>query len=51
MESTAIEIVNAYKAIKRNQCDTAVAIINKYAPPLVLAETIETLNAQQTMDL
>jgi len=41
--------VSTYKAIKRNQTDTAVSIIKCYAPPLVLAETIETVNAQQTL--
>lgn len=43
--------VSTYKAIKRSQCDTAVTIINGYAPPLVLSETIETLNNQQSLNL
>lgn len=43
--------VSTYKAIKRNQADTAVSIIRCYVPPLVLSETIETMNAQQTLDV
>lgn len=30
--------VNTYKAIKRNQCDTAVELISGYTPPYVLAD-------------
>lgn len=41
--------VSTYKAIKRNQTDTAIAVIQCYVPPLVLSETIESLNAQQTL--
>lgn len=41
--------VSTYKAIKRNQTDTAITIIQCYAPPLVLAETIDTVNAQQIL--
>ncbi|NBH24654.1 hypothetical protein D3Z60_02320 [Lachnospiraceae bacterium] len=43
--------VSTYKAIKRNQADTAVSIIQCYVPPLVLSETIDTLNAQQTLNV
>ncbi|MCM1256495.1 MAG: ORF6C domain-containing protein [Roseburia sp.] len=43
--------VSTYKAIKRNQADTAISIIRQYVPPLVLAETIETVNAQQVLDI
>lgn len=43
--------LSTYKAIKRNQTDTAITIIQRYAPPLVLVETIETLNAQQNLRL
>lgn len=43
--------VSTYKAIKRNQADTAVSIIQCYAPPLVLSETIDTVNAQQTLNV
>lgn len=42
--------VSTYKAIKRNQTDTAIAIIQGYVPPLVLSETIKMENAQQTFD-
>lgn len=43
--------VSTYKAIKRNQADTAVSIIQCYVPPLVLSETIDTVNAQQTLEM
>ena len=43
--------VSTYKAIKRNQADTAVSIIQCYVPPLVLSETIDTVNAQQTLNV
>lgn len=43
--------VSTYKAIKRNQADTAVSIIQCYVPPLVLSETIDTVNSQQTLDV
>lgn len=43
--------VSTYKAIKRNQADTAVSIIQCYVPPLVLSETIDTLNAQQALEV
>lgn len=43
--------VSTYKAIKRNQTDTAIKIIQRYVPPLVLSETIETMNAQQKLDV
>lgn len=43
--------VSTYKAIKRNQADTAVTIIQCYVPPMVLSETIEALNAQQTLNV
>ncbi len=41
--------VSTYKAIKRNQTDAAIAIIQAYTPPLVIAEAIKDLNAQQTL--
>lgn len=41
--------ISPYKAIKRNQTDKAIAIIRQYTPPLVLSETIETVNAQQNL--
>ena len=41
--------VRTYKAIKRNQCDLAVDIINRYELPLILREEIADCNAQMTM--
>lgn len=43
--------VSTYKAIKRNQTEAAVLIIQGYKPPLVLSETITYENAQQTLDM
>ncbi len=43
--------VSTYKAIRRNQADTAITIIQNYVPPLVLSETIETTNAQQKFNI
>lgn len=43
--------VSSYKAIRRSQADTAVSIIQRYAPPLAMADTIRTVNAQQTMEV
>lgn len=41
--------ITSYKAIKRNQCDLAIAVINKYELPLVLAEQVKDCNAQLNM--
>lgn len=41
--------VSTYKAIKRNQTDLAVQIIETYKPPLVIAERIESENAQENL--
>ena len=41
--------VSTYKAIKRNQTDLAVQIIEAYKPPLVIAERIESENAQENL--
>ncbi|MDD3393819.1 MAG: ORF6C domain-containing protein [Anaerotignum sp.] len=38
--------VSSYKAIKRNQCDIAVGIIDSYMPPIVIRNEIEAVNAQ-----
>lgn len=38
--------VNTYKAIKRNQCDVAIKIINEYELPMYLKERIDNENAQ-----
>lgn len=43
--------VRSYKSIKRNQVDKAIEVIQRYEPPFFLAEQIETVNAQQTIDL
>ena len=43
--------VKSYKAIKRSQCDKAVEIIRKYEMPMVLANRIDNINAQQILDL
>mgnify|MGYP000487136787 CR=1 FL=1 len=41
--------VSTYKAIKRNQCDQAVSIIDEYELPFVLTEEIRDCNAQISM--
>lgn len=41
--------VNAYKAIKRNQCDLAVKIIEDYVLPMYLKEEIDAENAQMCL--
>lgn len=38
--------VTTYKAIKRNQCDIALEIINSYKVPMALSEEIANCNAQ-----
>lgn len=43
--------VNTYKAIKRNQCDLAVEIINGYDLPICLKEEIETENSQISLSV
>lgn len=40
--------VNTYKAIKRNQCDVAIKIINEYELPMYLKDRIDTENAQES---
>ena len=40
--------VNTYKAIKRNQCDLAVKIIEDYVLPMYLKEEIDAENAQMS---
>lgn len=41
--------VGTYKAIKRNQAELAVGIINEYTLPMALEEEITDLNAQMVM--
>lgn len=43
--------VSTYKAIKRNQCDIAVELIETYELPYVLAEQIRYCNAQISMEV
>lgn len=43
--------IRTYKAIKRNQKQQAIEIIEKYEPPLFLKDIIENANAQQSLDL
>lgn len=40
--------VNTYKAIKRNQCDMAIKIINEYELPMYLKGRIDDTNAQRS---
>lgn len=40
--------VTTYKAIKRNQCETAVGLVEEYKPPIYLEELINAENAQET---
>lgn len=41
--------VSTYKAIKRNQTEAAVGVIEAYRPPLVIAECIRNENAQENL--
>ena len=41
--------IKTYRALKRSQVDKAIDIINNYQPPYVLAEQIDSANAQQTL--
>lgn len=43
--------ISTYKAIKRNQCDMAVGIIEGYEPPYILLEQIQDCNAQMNMEV
>jgi anti-repressor protein len=42
--------VTSYKAIKRNQCDHAVRIIENYRMPYIIEDRIKRLNDQMVMD-
>jgi hypothetical protein len=42
--------VDTYKAVKRNQCEHAIRIIEGYELPLILSEEIENENAQMVME-
>lgn len=41
--------IKTYRALKRSQVEKAIDIINNYQPPYVLAEQIDSANAQQTL--
>lgn len=43
--------VKTYKAIKRNQCDKAIEIIDKWEPPVSLADEIQACNSQIRLDI
>ena len=43
--------VSTYKAIKRNQCSVALDIIDKYIPPLILLQQIDSANAQMRLEV
>ena len=41
--------IKTYRALKRSQLDKVIDIINNYQPPYILAEQIDSANAQQTL--
>lgn len=43
--------VTTYKAIKRNQCELAIAVIDEYELPFILMEEIKDCNAQINMEV
>lgn len=43
--------VATFKAIKRNQCDMAISIIDEYELPYILASEIENTNAQINLEV
>ena len=43
--------VNTYKAIKRNQCDFAVQVVNNYELPYILDEQVQGCNAQMRLEV
>lgn len=43
--------VSTYKALKRNQCDRAIQIVNAWNPPVFLADEIANCNAQMTLGI
>lgn len=43
--------IGTYKALRRKQCDKAIEVVEKYEPPVILAERIQNENAQQKMQL
>lgn len=43
--------VRSYKAIKRNQTDKVIMVIETYVPPIILQDRIDNENAQQRLDV
>lgn len=43
--------VSSYKALKRSQCDMVIEVVRKYELPIILADQIEQVNAQQKLDI
>lgn len=43
--------VTTYKAIRRNQCEQAIAVIDDYELPIVLQEEVKNYNAQMNMEV
>lgn len=43
--------VRSYKALKRNQADKVISIIETYVPPIILQDRIDSENAQQTLNV
>lgn len=43
--------VRSYKAIKRNQTDKVIAVIETYVPPVILQDRIDSENAQRVLNL
>lgn len=43
--------VTTYKAIRRNQCELAISVIDEYELPYILAEQIEYSNAQMNIEV
>lgn len=43
--------VTTYKAIKRNQCEKVLEVVEKYQLPVILRERVENMNAQQVLNL
>lgn len=43
--------VKSYRAIKRNQTDKVIAVIEGYIPPVILQDRIDNENAQQTLNV
>ena len=41
--------VRSYKAIKRNQTDKVIMVIETYVPPVILQDRIDNENAQQKL--